>query len=209
MEASHPWMAAPGPKTSARRRSCRTRPTTSSTRATSRTFARRAGEEPGGGAARFFLFFACVGSWRWMARQGRTGPDNGGFRAQQMRTTYPRRSGRLPFVAALLAIAATAAAQAPPPAEPVPPCIDSPSDGVLLFASPQSPQPDGALRAVAVSERRLAATLVVVDPDGLPAAAENQRRGGPPYWWYVDLVPRKAGQYRAILRHGTTTLGCR
>jgi hypothetical protein len=123
---------------------------------------------------------------------------------------HPRRSARPLLLAALLAITATAAAQPlPPAAEPVLPCEDSASDGVLLFSSPLSPQPDGALRAVAVSERQLSATLVVIDPDGLPAAAENERRGGPPYWWYVDLVPPKAGQYRAIVRHGTTTIACR
>jgi len=132
---------------------------------------------------------------------------------------HPRRSVRPAVLTALLlaallltgvAIAATAAAQAPPPAaEPVPPCEDSAPDTVLLFSSPLSPQPDGALRAVAVSERRLSLTLVVVDPDGEPAAAENERRGGPPYWWYVDVVPRKAGQYRAVVRHGTKTLACR
>src|SRR5262245_61614849 len=125
-----------------------------------------------------------------------------------MRTIRLRRSAHPFLLPALLVIAATAAAQAPPSTEPIPPCVDSPSDGVALFTSPQSPQPDGALRAVAVSERRLSATLVVVDPDGLPAAAENERRGGPPYWWYVDLVPRKAGQYRAIVRHGAMTLAC-
>ena len=132
---------------------------------------------------------------------------------------HPRRSVRPAVLTALLlaallltgvAIAATAAAQAPPPAaEPVPPCEDSAPDTVLLFSSPLSPQPDGALRAVAVSERRLSLTLVVVDPDGEPAAAENERRGGPPYWWYVDVVPRKTGQYRAVVRHGTKTLACR
>src|SRR5262249_59863576 len=57
--------------------------------------------------------------------------------------------------------------------------------------------------------RRLSLTLAVVDPDGEPAAAENERRGGPPYWWYVDVVLRKAGQYRAVVRHGTKTLACR
>src|SRR5262245_3225823 len=126
-----------------------------------------------------------------------------------MRTIRLRRSARPFLLPALLVIAATAVAQAPPSAEPIPPCVDSPSDGVALFTSPQSPQPDGALRAVAVSERRLSATLVVVDPDGLPAAAENERRGGPPCWWYVGLVPRKAGEYRAILRRGPATLACR
>src|SRR5262249_35734770 len=62
--------------------------------------------------------------------------------------------------------------------------------------------------AIAVSERRLTATLVVLDPDGQPAGATTERRGGPPYWWDVDVTPQGAGDYRAILRRGPKGVGC-
>ena len=135
---------------------------------------------------------------------------------QQMQTIHPRRSTRFAarsiplLLAALLASLASVAAQVVPPAgDTAPPCEDSASDGVGLFSSPLVPQPDGVLRAIAVSERRFTGTLVVLDPDGQPASATTERRGGPPYWWYVDVVPHEAGDYRAILRHGTRMLACR
>ncbi len=140
--------------------------------------------------------------------------DAGGV--QQMQAMYPRRSTRLVarsiplLLAALLVGLAGVAAQVVPPAgDAAPPCEDSASDAVGLFSSPLVPQPDGALRAIAVSERRFTGTLVVLDPDGQPASATTERRGGPPYWWYVDVVPHEVGDYRAILRHGTRMLACR
>jgi hypothetical protein len=106
-------------------------------------------------------------------------------------------------------VAPPTAEVAPPTAEVAPPCEDSASGAVAVFSSPRAPQLAGVLRAIAVSERRLTATLVILDPDGQPAGATTERRGGPPYWWYVDVTPSEAGAYRAILRRGTKEVACR
>ena len=133
-----------------------------------------------------------------------------------MQLTFPRRSTHLAtrslpvlFVAVLTSLATVAAQIVPPEAITPPPCEDSASDAIGLFSSPLVPQPDGVLRAIAVSEHRVTATLVVLDPDGQPASATTERRGGPPYWWFVDVVPHATGDYRAILRHGTRMLACK
>src|SRR5262249_16007333 len=137
------------------------------------------------------------------ASQPRT-MDGGG--RHQMQATYPRRSTHLatrsiPRFLALLTSPPTAPPHLLPPHPPLPPdplppprCAPPASVPVGLFSGPLAPHPDGALRAIAVSDRRLAATLVVLAPDGRPAGATPERRGGPPYWWLVDVVPRKAGQ---------------
>src|SRR5215470_18405037 len=78
----------------------------------------------------------------------------------------------------LVGIAGAAEEVAPPAAEVASPCADSASGAVAVFSSPRAPQPGGILRAIAVSERRLTATLVVLDPDGQPAGATTERRGG-------------------------------
>jgi hypothetical protein len=77
-----------------------------------------------------------------------------------------------------------------------------------VFSSPRAPQPGETLRAIAVSERRRAASLVVVDPDGAPLGEATDRHGGPPYWWYVEAVPEAPGIYRAILQQGAQQAAC-
>src|SRR5262249_60640596 len=94
-------------------------------------------------------------------------------------------------------------------ATPPPPGEDPPWDPVGLSSPPLAPHPAGARRPFAVSDRGRAAPLVAPAPDGQPASATTERRGGPPYWWLVDVVPHKAGQYRAVVRHGTQMLACR
>ena len=91
--------------------------------------------------------------------------------------------------------------------EPPEPCEDT--EAVAVFSSPRAPQPGQPLRAIAVSERRRAATLVVVDPDGAVVGETGERRGGPPYWWYVEVVPQGPGPHRAILQQGTKQAACR
>src|SRR5262245_15350504 len=117
-----------------------------------------------------------------------------------------RRSGRPPapsivpvLVALVVGLAGVAAAAASP-------CEDS--DAVAIFSSPRVPQPGAPLRVIAVSERRLAATLVVLSPGGDPVGETSERRGGPPYWWYAEVVPQDPGSYRAALRHEAKEAGC-
>jgi hypothetical protein len=93
------------------------------------------------------------------------------------------------------------------PARADQPCEDS--DIAVVFSSPRTPEPGKRLRAIAVSERRFAATLEVLDPNGDPVGETTERRGGPPYWWYVDVMPQDAGGYRAILQHGLKQVACR
>jgi hypothetical protein len=118
----------------------------------------------------------------------------------------PSRPAACLPVQALLLLFAALAALARAPAAGAQTCENS--DVASVFSSPRAPQPGGTLRAIAVSERRLPAALVVLDPDGQPAGATTERHGGPPYWWYVDLVPQAPGEYRAILRHGSREAAC-
>ena len=107
----------------------------------------------------------------------------------------------------LLLFATLLAGPAGTPGRADTPCEDS--DAVAVFTSPRAPQPGGRLRAIVVSERRLAATFMVLDPNGGRVGETTERRGGPPYWWYVDVVPQDAGAYRAILQHGMKQVACR
>src|SRR5262249_23551361 len=104
----------------------------------------------------------------------------------------------------LLAILPATIVRAQP--ETAPPCKDS--DAVAVVSSPRAARSGAALRAIAVSEKKLAGTPVVLDPEGRPAGPTNQRRGGPPYWWYVEIKPEASGTYRAILRHGARQAAC-
>ena len=73
-------------------------------------------------------------------------------------------------------------------------------DGVTVFTSPERPVPGGPLRAVAVSEIPLDATLTVVGPNRQTYGQTHERHGGPPYWWFVEVPTGMPGTYRACLR---------
>jgi hypothetical protein len=120
----------------------------------------------------------------------------GSSRGSQRR---PPRSELLLFVTLLAVLAGT-------PGRADQPCEDS--DIAVVFSSPRTPEPGKRLRAIAVSERRFAATLEVLDPNGDPVGETTERRGGPPYWWYVEVMPHDAGGYRAILQHGLKQVTC-
>jgi len=74
------------------------------------------------------------------------------------------------------------------------------SEGVAVFTSPERPVPGGWLRAVAVAESPLDATLAVTGPEGETCSLTRERRGGPPYWWRVEVRASAPGTYRACLR---------
>lgn len=121
-----------------------------------------------------------------------------------------RRSRRPPLCrlrATLLVLSTLLVHVARAEPETAPSCKDS--DAVAVFSSPRAPRPGAVLRVVAVAEGKLAATLVVLDPEGQPVGATNERRGGPPYWWHVEIGPGVPGPYRAILRHGPRQAACR
>ncbi len=123
----------------------------------------------------------------------------------------PLRSTLL-LVSALTGLAG-AGSETTPTGDPVtttttaPACEDS--DAVAVFSSPRAPQPGAVLRVIAVSERRRAATLVVVDPAGAVLGETSERRGGPPYWWFVAVEAGDPGPHRALLRQGPTQAACR
>ena len=71
--------------------------------------------------------------------------------------------------------------------------------GVAVFTSPERPAPGGPLRAVAVSEVPLDATLTIVGPNGETSGQTRTRHGGPPYWWFVEASTSMPGTYRACL----------
>jgi len=73
-------------------------------------------------------------------------------------------------------------------------------DGVALFTSPKRSAPGEPLRAVAVSELPLDATLTVVGPNGETYGQTHERHGGPPYWWLVEVPTNMPGTYQACLR---------
>ena len=73
-------------------------------------------------------------------------------------------------------------------------------DGVAVFTSPERPAPGGPLRAVAVSEVPLDATLTVIGPSGETYGQTRERHGGPPYWWFVEVPTSMPGTYQACLR---------
>ncbi len=72
-------------------------------------------------------------------------------------------------------------------------------DGVAVFVSPERPVPGGPLRAVAVAEVPLDATLTVVGPNGDIDGQTHERHGGPPYWWLVEMSTSMPGTYQACL----------
>ena len=118
-----------------------------------------------------------------------------------------RRAASRPLRATLLLISALLVPAVRARSETVPPCEDS--DAVAVFSSPRVPRPGAVLRVVAVAERKLAATLVVLDPEGQPVGATNERHGGPPYSWRVEVEPGVPGSYRAILRNASRQTACR
>lgn len=118
-----------------------------------------------------------------------------------------RRAASRRLRATLLLIPALVVPTGRARSETAPPCEDS--DAVAVFSSPRVPQPGAVLRVVAVAERKLAATLVVLDPEGQPVAATNERHGGPPYSWRVEVEPGAPGSYRAILRNASRQAACR
>jgi len=72
--------------------------------------------------------------------------------------------------------------------------------GVAVFTSPERPAPGAPLRAVAVSEIPLDATLTVVGPNGDTYGETRERHGGPPYWWFVEVPTSMPGTQQACLR---------
>src|SRR4029077_8163576 len=118
-----------------------------------------------------------------------------------------RRAASRRLRATLLLIAALVVPAGRARSETAPPCEDS--DAVAVFSSPRVPRPGAALRVVAVAERKLAATLVVLDPEGQPVGATNARHGGPPYSWRVEVEPGAPGSYRAIIRSASRQAACR
>ena len=100
----------------------------------------------------------------------------------------------------LLALAGTVTEGAATQPETAPtrrPCHAT--DAVAILASPRSPTPGGPLRLLAVAERPIDATLVVLDPAGDRLGATADRRGGPPFWWSVAVMTHAPGTYRALL----------
>ena len=67
------------------------------------------------------------------------------------------------------------------------------SAAVAILASPRSPTPGGPLRFLAVAERPVDATLVVLDPAGDRVGATADRRGGPPFWWSITVTTHAVG----------------
>jgi hypothetical protein len=82
------------------------------------------------------------------------------------------------------------------------------SDTTAIFTSPRTPAPGGTLRVMAVAERPLDGTLVVLGPAGEQLGAGTERRGGPPFWWYVEVSPPGRGDYRVILADGHERAAC-
>lgn len=77
------------------------------------------------------------------------------------------------------------------------------TDGAI-FTSPQAPAVGRPLRAVAVSDRPVAGSLVLVAPGGRTLAVAPEPQGGPPFWWYAETVATDAGTYRACFEGRTT-----
>src|SRR5437870_1274188 len=98
-------------------------------------------------------------------RMGALAPRRAAPRSMQCQRRSRRPAARRLRATLLLTSAlCVPAARARP--ETAPPCEDS--DAVAVFSSPRVPRHGAVLRVVAVAERKLAATLVVLDPEGQP-----------------------------------------
>jgi hypothetical protein len=62
---------------------------------------------------------------------------------------------------------------------------------------------------MAVADRAVDATLVVLGPGGEQRGLATERHGGPPFWWYVEAGTEAPGRYRVALDGGGDVAACR
>jgi hypothetical protein len=98
-------------------------------------------------------------------------------------------------------IAAAAPLPPPPPEPDTPPRCEDARD-LRLFVSPRAPIAGVPLHVLVVSDRPMAASLVISHSvkkgdAGAPIAETEARRGETPYFWLADVASPRAGTYLA------------
>lgn len=73
------------------------------------------------------------------------------------------------------------------------------TEGFTILVSPERPLVGEPLRAVAVSEDHVDATLLVTGPDGKIRGQTEARQGSQPFRWFVEVPTYLPGTYRACI----------
>jgi hypothetical protein len=77
-------------------------------------------------------------------------------------------------------------------------CREAPD--ILVFGSPERPEPGRPLRVVVTTDREMEGVLAVRSPGGTEGASTKERRGGPPYFWLATIAQPVAGRYAVHFR---------